>query len=227
MVSILLKNNSTEVIVSLIENLEPLIRVLSAGPINEKLIPALINLAQDKIWRIRLAAVQFFPRLSEYIDRETFTQKVEPTLLGMMIDPVFMIREESTRTIIKLSKSIYDDAWLERVVVNKLEELVRHERFMLRIQTIHLVNQIIGEVDADFMNQAVLQNLLILAEDQVPNIRFNVSKCISGIYQNLSPANKERAQQALEKMASSDTDFDSKYFAQKTLEAVTGRPYVE
>ena len=40
------------------------------------------------------------------------------------------------------------------------------------------MNQIIGEVDADFMNQAVLQNLLILAEDQVPNIRFNVSKCI-------------------------------------------------
>jgi len=45
MVSILLKNNSTEVIVSLIENLEPLIRVLPLGPVNEKLIPALINLA--------------------------------------------------------------------------------------------------------------------------------------------------------------------------------------
>ena len=72
MVSILLKNNSTEVIVSLIENLEPLIRVLPPVPVNEKLIPALINLAQDKIWRIRLAAVQFFPKLSEYIDAETF-----------------------------------------------------------------------------------------------------------------------------------------------------------
>ena len=45
MVSILLKNNSTEVIVSLIENLKPLIQVLTAGPLNEKLIPALINLA--------------------------------------------------------------------------------------------------------------------------------------------------------------------------------------
>ena len=45
MVSILLKNNSTEVIVSLIENLEPLIRVLPMAPIHEKLIPALINLA--------------------------------------------------------------------------------------------------------------------------------------------------------------------------------------
>ena len=45
MVSILLKNNSTEVIVSLIENLEPLIRVLPPVPVNDKLIPALINLA--------------------------------------------------------------------------------------------------------------------------------------------------------------------------------------
>ena len=64
MISILLKNNSTEVIVSLIENLEPLIRVLPEGPVNEKLIPALINLAPDKTWRIRLAAVQFFPKLA-------------------------------------------------------------------------------------------------------------------------------------------------------------------
>ena len=45
MVSILLKNNSTEVIVSLIENLEPLIKVLPMANISEKLIPALINLA--------------------------------------------------------------------------------------------------------------------------------------------------------------------------------------
>lgn len=73
-------------------------------------------------------------------------------MLGMMIDPVFMIREESTRTLIKLSKSIYDQAWLERVIVTKLDELVRHERFMLRIQTIHLVNLVVPEVDADFIN---------------------------------------------------------------------------
>ena len=133
MVSILLKNNSTEVIVSLIQNLEPLIRVLAPGPINEKLIPALTNLAQDKIWRIRLAAVQFFPKLSGYIEKETFSQKIEPTLLSMIVDPVFMIREESAKTIIALSKTIFDTVWLERVIANKLDELVRHERFMLRI----------------------------------------------------------------------------------------------
>ena len=57
MVSILLKNNSTEVIVSLVDNLEPLFKVLGEVSITEKLIPAIINLSNDKTWRIRLAVV--------------------------------------------------------------------------------------------------------------------------------------------------------------------------
>ena len=51
----------------------------------------------------------------------------------MLIDPVFMIREESANTIIKLSKTLFDENWLFRIIGGKLDELVRHERFMLRI----------------------------------------------------------------------------------------------
>lgn len=58
----------------------------------------------------------------------------------MLIDPVFMIREETTNTIINLGESLFDVAWLERIVESKLEELSTHSRFMLRIQTIHMIN---------------------------------------------------------------------------------------
>ena len=57
MVSILLKNNSTEVIVSLIENLTPLISIIEPIALQEKIIPAVIQLTNDKTWRIRLAVV--------------------------------------------------------------------------------------------------------------------------------------------------------------------------
>ena len=72
MVSILLKNNSTEVIVSLVDNLEPLFKVLGEASITEKLIPAIINLSNDKTWRIRLAVVQFIPKMAKYVNREMF-----------------------------------------------------------------------------------------------------------------------------------------------------------
>lgn len=65
---------------------------------------------------------------------------MEPTLINMMMDPVYMIREESANSVIKLAKTIYDTPWLERAMGTKLEEMVRHERFMIRIQTVHLIN---------------------------------------------------------------------------------------
>ena len=65
---------------------------------------------------------------------------MESTLVNMLIDPVFMIREESANAIIKLSKTLFDENWLLRIIESKLDELVRHERFMLRIQTVHMIN---------------------------------------------------------------------------------------
>lgn len=65
---------------------------------------------------------------------------MESTLVNMLIDPVFMIREESANAIIKLSKTLFDENWLLRIIEGKLDELVRHERFMLRIQTVHMIN---------------------------------------------------------------------------------------
>lgn len=72
---------------------------------------------------------------------------MESTLVNMLIDPVFMIREESANTIIKLSKTLFDETWLCRIIEGKLDELVRHERFMLRIQTVHMINQMKDHVN--------------------------------------------------------------------------------
>lgn len=77
MVSILLKNNNTEVIVSLIENMGDLVKTIGSTAIEEKVIPSICTLAADKTWRIRLAAASFFPKLAEATTREIFSQKLE------------------------------------------------------------------------------------------------------------------------------------------------------
>lgn len=68
MISILLKNNSTEVIVSLISNLGPIVEIIGDTAIQEKLIPTLTTLTSDKTWRIRLAVVEFLVTLANHID---------------------------------------------------------------------------------------------------------------------------------------------------------------
>lgn len=69
MVNILLKNNSTEVICSLISNLGPVVEKISQSSIHDKLIPTLTTLCSDKIWRIRLVVVEFIVTLVGHIDK--------------------------------------------------------------------------------------------------------------------------------------------------------------
>lgn len=73
MVSILLKNNNTEVIVSLIENMGELVSTVGVPSIEEKIIPAICTLAADKTWRVRLAAAQFFPKIAKTIGKDIFS----------------------------------------------------------------------------------------------------------------------------------------------------------
>lgn len=198
LVSILLKNNSTEVIVSLVENLEPLVKVIPEATINEKLLPAIVNLSNDKTWRIRLAVVQFLPKLAQHIDRDLFSSKIESTLIGMVSDPVYTIREESTQTLLTLSTGLFDETWLSAIIESKLEELGRHERFMLRIQSIHLMNKVWAAVASDgvlrtkhtdLLNDCFAGHLFRLAADPVPNIRFNVCKTLSSVFEKLNKRN--------------------------------------
>ena len=141
----------------------------------------------------------------------------------MVIDPVYMIREESANTIIKLGESLFDAEWLERVVTTKLDELVRHERFMLRIQTIHMINQMRGHLTSNSAMRTFARHLFTLAVDPVPNIRFNTSKTVGTYYQHFDEDDKERARELLTRITENDSDFDAKFFAQRTLDEVSGR----
>lgn len=87
---------------------------------------------------------------------------------------------------------------------------------MIRIHAIHFINKLAGEVTKDVLNKNFAETLVALAEDPVPNIRFNVSKTIDRLYPKLTPGNKIKCEGAVKKMAS-DKDFDVSYFANQAL----------
>jgi serine/threonine-protein phosphatase 2A regulatory subunit A len=219
MVSILLKNNNTEVIVSLIENMGELIKIVGGPSIEDKIIPAITTLAADKTWRIRLAAVQFFPKLALTVGRDLFQAKLQNVILGMLMDPVFTIRETALESLIEISKHSQTQEWLLSLMLPKLSEFSRHERFMIRIQAVHFVNKLATDATKDVLNKNLMETVLALGEDPVPNIRFNVCKTIDAFYPKMTPGNKIKSEQVLSKI-SSDADFDCQYFARQALAKV-------
>lgn len=53
---------------------------------------------------------------------------------------------------------------------------------MIRIQAVHFINRVQQEATKDVLNKNLVEVLVQLAEDPVPNIRFNVAKSIESLY---------------------------------------------
>lgn len=63
--------------------------VIGSDEIDKHIIPAIIEMSNDKNWRVKLAIIEFIPLLCELIDKDIFKQKLESVVLGWLADNVF------------------------------------------------------------------------------------------------------------------------------------------
>jgi serine/threonine-protein phosphatase 2A regulatory subunit A len=147
--------------------------------------------------------------IADHIDTQVFEEKLQNVLLGMMGDSVFAIREEVINSVIKLSKSKFDQRWMESILTPKLDEYSKHTTFMMRQHTVFYINKIIPVCSSNFTNSVIAPILLKLAEDPVPNIRFNVAKTVALCHRNMSVSNVSKMKDTLRKIATEDKDFDA------------------
>jgi len=137
----------------------------------------------------------------------------------MLVDPVFTIRETALQSMIEISQTTMSNEWLLRIMLAKISELSKSERFMIRIQAIHFINRLAPEVSKEVLSKQIAEVLISLADDSVPNIRFNVAQSIESIYHKLSAGGKFKVEGSIKKMCG-DSDFDCQYSARKCMERI-------
>lgn len=72
----------------------------------------------------------------------------------------------------------FDQRWLQDSLETKAKEFHTHEKFAQRIHTLFLIQKVTGKVDNNYLNERLFPFALKLAEDPVPNIRFNFAKVV-------------------------------------------------
>ena len=181
------------------------------------IIPEVLKLSKDNTWRVRLATINFIPSLASSISQNSFKEHIEPILKQCLEDSVHTVRVESIICLVKLKNSCFNLDWLERLLDSKLEEFHKHSKFSIRIHTLFTIQNVFKEVSDQFLNERLYKAYMKkLAEDPVPNIKFNFAKTAALIYKRLTNSNKMDCTSQLKKL-SEDADFDVKYYSVKTL----------
>ena len=77
---------------NIISNLDCVNEVIGIRELSQSLLPAIVELAEDNKWRVRLAIIEYMPLLAGQLGVEFFDEKLNTLCMTWLVDHVFAIR---------------------------------------------------------------------------------------------------------------------------------------
>ena len=221
----MLKDEFPEVRLNIIANLKVVNDVIGIEMLSDSLIPAITELANDTNWRVRLAIIEYIPVLVEHLGEQFFNQQLSDFCISWLWDTVFSIRQAAIDNLTKLTE-IFGPEWCCDKIVSRLLRFDSQllDNFIYRFTLLSALTALVPVISSIAITEQVLPFVRHLADDAVPNVRFNVAKSYAVIVEALVKDDKQTylsliqdtILSSLEKMTKDD-DIDVRYFAQQSL----------
>eukprot|EP01101_Sappina_pedata_P002069 TRINITY_DN12345_c0_g1_i1.p1 TRINITY_DN12345_c0_g1~~TRINITY_DN12345_c0_g1_i1.p1 ORF type:complete len:594 (-),score=240.19 TRINITY_DN12345_c0_g1_i1:57-1838(-) len=213
----LLRDDFPEVRLNVISNLESINKVVGIESITDSLLPAIMELAEDRQWRVRLSIIEYIPLLANQLGVELFDDKLGSLCMTWLGDSVYSVREAATINIKKLTE-VFGVEWAQSNIIPKVLSLYTHPNFLYRITTLFAVSALAPVVGAEIIQSTMLPLVLRMASDVVPNIRFNVAKTLAVLAPLLAQATVETRIRPCLTQLLEDSDRDVKFYAGQALQ---------
>lgn len=133
----MLKDDYPDVRLNIIGKLDGVNRVIGIEKLAETLLPAIVQLAEDKNWRVRLAVIGYVPLLASQLGVQFFDDKLSALCLSWLGDTVFSIREASVLNLKKLTE-VFGVEWASKRpggILEKVAGMAEHPNYLYRMGT--------------------------------------------------------------------------------------------
>lgn len=97
-------------------------------------MPAIVQLAEDKQWRVRLAIIEYIPLLAKQLGVEFFDEKLGNLCMSWLGDTVFSIREAATQNLKKLTE-VFGVEWARQTIIPKVMAMGNQTNYLYRMTT--------------------------------------------------------------------------------------------
>ena len=209
MINQLIRDESFEVRMSFAENMRVFNEAIGPEKVITFSVPLITQMMNDSQWRVRLKVVEYLPQLAELLGSDKFTEHLGTSVMKWIEDPVFAIRE-SVLDSLKQVSGLFGENWLKQRLLPQIQILVTNPVFSKRMTALRALFKL-GEI---LPREEVVSALQTLSQDSVPNIRFNVAKCVKHLKELLY--NDKRVIESLQSIKE-DPDSDVRFFVQETL----------
>ena len=108
--------------------------VIGIELLSQSLLPAIVQLAEDKQWRVRLAIIEYIPLLAGQLGVKFFDDQLSTLCMSWLGDTVFSIREAATKNLKKLTE-VFGVEWASDAIIPKVTAMGKHPNYLYRMTT--------------------------------------------------------------------------------------------
>lgn len=177
------------------------------------LLPAIVELAEDKQWRVRLAIIEYIPALAVELGSGFFDEKLSNLCLSWLRDEVYAIREAASINLKNIIEA-FGAQWSLKNIIPYVLELSKHSNYLFRITAALAISKLALASGPEIIEKNLIPTLSTMASDPVPNVRFNVAKAIKSIIPALDANIVETEIKPILNRFSEDKDLDVKKFGE-------------
>ena len=106
--------------------------------LSKALLPAIVELAEDKQWRVRQAIIEYIPLLAKQLGVQFFDDQLGNLCMNWLGDPVFSIREAATVNLRKLTE-VFGVDWAKVAIIPKVLAMGDNPNYLFRMTTIFAI----------------------------------------------------------------------------------------
>jgi serine/threonine-protein phosphatase 2A regulatory subunit A len=104
----------------------------------DNLLPAIVELAEDKSWRVRQAIIEYIPLLATQLGKDFFDEQLSSLCMSWLGDTVYSIREAATINLKKLTE-VFGVEWARTQIVPKVVAMGSHPNYLYRMTTVQAI----------------------------------------------------------------------------------------
>jgi serine/threonine-protein phosphatase 2A regulatory subunit A len=234
---VLLQDEIPEVRLNVVSKIGEVNSVVGIQVLSERLLPAIVSLARYRMWRVRHAVLEHIPTLAVQLGAETFSNRATTqdshgmSLLELCIewlhDEVHTIRAAAANNL-KLLAEAFGAEWATLHLVPQVASMCASTNYLYRLTTLSCCAKLAEVLVNSPSGLAQLVEMVMgMAQDPVPNVRFNVSKAIVQMAPFIEQSMQgqgaaevgTRVKPMLQTMCD-DPDADVKFFATQALQEI-------
>ncbi len=112
--------------------------VIGIELLSESLLPAIVELAEDKSWRVRQAIIEYIPLLATQLGKPFFDESLGNLCMSWLGDNVYSIREAAAVNLKKLTE-VFGVDWSREQIVPKVVGMGQHPNYLYRMTTVQAI----------------------------------------------------------------------------------------